>query len=135
MTFHPLGAGHKTKSFPQLCQRCLRRQQPFFFITYGDRVRAPFSTKLECVLCIESLCILNYIAKEINMKQLFIPVLLSTLIMSRCQAKPATLLIPIDFSFPFRGGGALRYSVPKWILSLKLIMWGVVFTACVVFST
>ena len=35
-------------------------------------------------------------------------VLLSTLIRSRFQVKPATLLIPIDFSFPFRGGGALR---------------------------
>jgi hypothetical protein len=30
-------------------------------------------------------------------------ILLSTLIRSRFQAKPATLLIPIDFSFPFRG--------------------------------
>ena len=43
------------------------------------------------------------------------PVLLSTLIRSRFQAKPATLLIPIDFSVPFRGGGVLRYSVPKWL--------------------
>jgi hypothetical protein len=47
------------------------------------------------------------------------PVLLSTLIRSRFQAKPATLLIPIDSSFPFRGGGALRYSVPKWLLFLN----------------
>ena len=48
------------------------------------------------------------------------PILLSTLIRSRFQAKPATLLIPINFSFPFRGGGAyLRYSVPKWLLFLK----------------
>jgi hypothetical protein len=30
------------------------------------------------------------------------PVLLSTLIRSRFQAKPATLLIPIDFFFPLR---------------------------------
>jgi hypothetical protein len=30
-----------------------------------------------------------------------------------------TLLIPIDFSFPFRGGGALRYSVPKWLFFLN----------------
>ena len=29
------------------------------------------------------------------------PILLSTLIRSRFQAKPATLLIPIDFSLPF----------------------------------
>ena len=42
-----------------------------------------------------------------------------SLIRSRCQAKPATLLIPIDFSFPFHGGGALRYSVPKWLLFLN----------------
>jgi hypothetical protein len=35
-------------------------------------------------------------------------------------AKPATLLIPFDFSFPFHGGGALRYSVPKWLLFLNL---------------
>jgi hypothetical protein len=34
-------------------------------------------------------------------------------------SKPATLLISIDFSFPFRGGGALRYSVPKWLLFLN----------------
>jgi len=47
------------------------------------------------------------------------PVLLSTLIRSRFQANPATLLIPIDYSFPFRGGGALRYSVPKWLLFLS----------------
>jgi hypothetical protein len=29
-----------------------------------------------------------------------------------------TPLIPIDFSFRFRDGGALRYSVPKWLLFL-----------------
>jgi hypothetical protein len=43
------------------------------------------------------------------------PVLLSTLIRSQFQAKPATLLmIPNDCSFPFRS--ALRYLVPKWLL-------------------
>jgi hypothetical protein len=47
------------------------------------------------------------------------PVLLLIVIRSRFQAKPATLLIPIDFFFPFRGGGALRYSVPKWLLFLN----------------
>ena len=50
------------------------------------------------------------------------PVLLSTLIRSRFQAKPATLatlLIPINLPFPFRGGGALLYSVPKWLLYLN----------------
>ena len=30
------------------------------------------------------------------------------------------------------GGGVLRYPMPKWLLFLHL--WGVVFTACVVFS-
>jgi len=44
-----------------------------------------------------------------------------SLIRSRCQAMPATLLIPINFSFPSRGGGALRYSVPKWLL---FFFWG-----------
>ena len=46
------------------------------------------------------------------------PVLLSTLIRSRFQAKPATLQYPINYSFPFCGGEALRYSVPKWLLFL-----------------
>jgi hypothetical protein len=32
---------------------------------------------------------------------------------------PATLLIPIGFSFPFLGGEALRYLVPKWLLFLN----------------
>jgi len=40
-----------------------------------------------------------------------------------------TLLIPLDFSFPFRGGGALWYSVPKWLLFLIV---GSGFTACIV---
>ena len=39
---------------------------------------------------------------------------------SRFQARPATLLIPIGFCFC--GGGALQYSVPKWLLFL--ISWG-----------
>jgi len=57
----------------------------------------------------------NFAAKFVHTRRAF-PVLLSTLSRSRFQAKPATLLIPIDFSFPFRGGGALRYSIPKWLL-------------------
>jgi hypothetical protein len=69
----------------------------------------------------------NFAAKLVHTKR----ALSNTVIRSRVQANPATLLIPIDFSFPFRGGGALRYSVPKWLLFS--IMWGVVFTACVVF--
>jgi hypothetical protein len=45
-------------------------------------------------------------------------VLLSTLIRSRFQVKPATLLIPID---PLLGGGGgLWYPVPKWLLFFKL---------------
>jgi hypothetical protein len=52
-------------------------------------------------------------------------------IKSRFQAMPAITLIPINFSFPFRGGGALRYSVPKWLLFLNV---GSGFTACVVCS-
>ena len=57
---------------------------------------------------------------NLSIPDLPFPVLLSTLIRSRFQAKPATLLIPIDFSFPFRGGGALRYSVPNWLFFLEL---------------
>jgi hypothetical protein len=55
---------------------------------------------------------------QTNLADVPFPVLLSTLIRSRFQAKPATLLISIDFPFPFRGGGAQRYSVPKWLLFL-----------------
>ena len=59
------------------------------------------------------------------------PVLLSTIIRSRFQAKPATLLIPINFSFS------------RWrsftVLGTKVafspeLMWGLALTACVVFS-
>jgi hypothetical protein len=62
----------------------------------------------------------NFAAKLVHTRR----ALSSTVINShqepaRFQAKPATLLIPIDFAFPFRGGGALRYSVPKWLLFLK----------------
>jgi len=32
---------------------------------------------------------------------------------------PGRLLVLINFSFPFRSGGALRYSVPKWLLFLN----------------
>jgi hypothetical protein len=67
------------------------------------------------------------------------PVLLSTLIRSPSQAKPAILLIPIDFSFPICGGGALRYSVPKWLLflnqcgewfSLRVFFFSFLFSSC-----
>jgi hypothetical protein len=30
-----------------------------------------------------------------------------------------SILIPIYFSFPYRGRGALRYSIPKWLLFLN----------------
>ena len=59
------------------------------------------------------------------------PVLLSTLIRSRFQAKPATLLIPIVLSFPF----AVEELYGTWYQSgsFSLLRWGVAFTACVVF--
>ena len=43
----------------------------------------------------------NFAAKPVHTRQVPFLVLLSTLIRSRFQAKPATLLIPIDFSLPF----------------------------------
>ena len=60
----------------------------------------------------------NFAAKLVHTRR----ALFSTVINSHqepVQAKPATLLIPIDISFPLRGGGALRYSVPKWLLFLN----------------
>jgi len=44
------------------------------------------------------------------------PVLLSTLIRSRFQAKPATFLIPIDFPFLF----AVEKLYGRWLLFLDL---------------
>jgi len=41
------------------------------------------------------------------------------LIRSQFQAKPATLLIPIDFSVPFRSEGTLWCLVLKWLLFLN----------------
>ena len=70
-------------------------------------------------LPLSSMCTLWTLLLNLSIPDVPFPVLLSTIIRrSRFQAKPATLLIPIDFSFPFRGGGALRYSVPKWLLFL-----------------
>ena len=58
----------------------------------------------------------NFAAELVYTRHTF-PGKLSTFIRSRFQAKPATLLIPIDFSILlFRGQGTLRYSVPKWLL-------------------
>jgi len=64
------------------------------------------------------MCTLWTLLQNLSILDAPFPVLLSTLIRSRFQAKPAILLIPIGFSIPFRGGGALRYSVPKWLLFL-----------------
>jgi hypothetical protein len=59
------------------------------------------------------------------------PILLPTLIRSRFKAKPATLLIPVDFlSFSqWRSFTVLGTKVAPF----PYFMWGVVFTACVVF--
>jgi hypothetical protein len=46
-------------------------------------------------------------------------VLLSTLIRSRFQVKPAILLITIDLVLVLFGGEILRYPVPKWLLFLN----------------
>ena len=59
----------------------------------------------------------NLAAKLVQTRRPF-PVLLSTLIRSRFQVKPATLLIPIDFSFPFCNGRALRYSYQSGSITL-----------------
>jgi len=65
-----------------------------------------------------SMCTLQTMLLNFFLPDAPFPVLLSTLIRSRFQARPATLLTPIDFAFPFRGGGASKYSVPKWLLFL-----------------
>ena len=60
-------------------------------------------------------------------------IMLSTLISSQFQAKPATLLIPIDFPFLF--AVEELYSTRYQSGSFSLIMWGVACAACVVFSS
>jgi len=69
-------------------------------------------------LPLSSMCTLWTLLLNLSIPAVPFPVLLSTLIRSRFQAKPATLLIPINFSFPICGGGALRYSIQKWLLFL-----------------
>jgi len=59
------------------------------------------------------------------------PELLSTVIRRRFQVKPATLLIPVD-SFLVLLVAEL-YDTQYQSSFLSLIMWGVAFTACVVF--
>jgi hypothetical protein len=61
----------------------------------------------------------NFAAELVHTRRALYSTVSTLIIRSRFQAKPATLLIPIDFSFPFRSGGALRYSVPKWLLFLN----------------
>ena len=60
------------------------------------------------------------------------PVLLSTLIRSRFQANPATLLIPIDFSFLL--AVEKLYGTRLLCGSFSLNIVGSGFTACIVFS-
>ena len=75
--------------------------------------------------------ILSITLPNLSIPYMPFPVLLSTLIRSRFQAKPATLVIPNDFLFST--GGVLWYPVPKWILSPKL-MWVVAFHCLHIFS-
>jgi hypothetical protein len=59
----------------------------------------------------------NFAAKFVHTRR----ALSSTVINSHQESvsgQACNLLIPIDFSFPFRDGGALRYSVPQWLLFL-----------------
>jgi hypothetical protein len=46
------------------------------------------------------------------------PGLLSTVIRSWLQVKPATLLIPLNLFLFLCGGEVLQYPVPKWLFSL-----------------
>jgi len=73
----------------------------------------------------------NFAAKLVHTRRA-LPVLLSTLIRSRFQAKLATLLIPIDF-FSFSRWRSFTVTGTK-VAPFPYLMWGVVFTACVVFS-
>ena len=80
-----------------------------------------------------SMCTLWTLLLNLSIPDVPYPVLLSTLIRSRFQANPATLLIPIDFlSFSrWRSFTALGTKVA----SFPWLMWGgVAFTACVHFS-
>jgi len=77
------------------------------------------------------MCTLWTLLLNLSIPDVPFPVLLSTLIRSRFQAKSATLLIPIDFSFLF--AVEELYGTRYQSGSFSLIMWGVAFTACVVF--
>jgi hypothetical protein len=59
------------------------------------------------------------------------PVLLSTLIRSQFQVKPATLLLPIDLSL-FLWWRSFTVPGTK-VAPFHWLMWGVIFTICVVF--
>ena len=54
--------------------------------------------------------ILSITLPNLSVPYVHFPVLLSPAIRSRFQTKPATLLIPIDSSFPFCGGGAFSFT-------------------------
>ena len=58
-------------------------------------------------------------AAHLSIPDVPFPVLLPSVIRSRFQSQALTLLISIDFSFPFCSGGAIRYLVPKWLLFLN----------------
>jgi len=104
----------------------------FLALLYTLVFLRPLTSNFTCVfdLCLilkelrslppSSMCTLWTLLLYLSIPDMPFPVLLSTLIRSRFQAEPATLLIPIAFSFPFRGGGALRYLVLKWLLSINL---------------
>ena len=64
-----------------------------------------------------------YMLPNLSIPNVPFSVHLATLIRSRFQVKPATLMIPIDLWGG--GGGVLRYPVPKGLLFL--IFFGVIF--------
>ena len=79
-----------------------------------------------------SMCTLWTLLRNLSIPDVPLPVLLSTLIRSRFQAKPATLLIPIDFSFPFSRWRSFTVLGTK-VAPFPYLKWGVVSTACVAF--
>jgi hypothetical protein len=65
----------------------------------------------------------NFVAKLVHTRR----ALSSTVINSHQDPVSGQACNPLDphwFSFPFHGGGALRYSVPKWLLFLHLCVSG-----------
>jgi hypothetical protein len=70
----------------------------------------------------------NYAANIVH-TVVFFPAFLSTLIRRRFQVKPAALLIPIDFYLYL----LVEFYGTRYQSGFFSLMWGVVFTACVVF--